>query len=93
MENLQSGVFEVDVYRRAKDMISYAEFFHVLTADEFIQLMAASQSLEQFTSTCRSTNLSGRLFLRGLPEGARSTVDGFACGEDSFGASDSIPRC
>jgi len=73
-----------------------AEFFHVLTADEFIQLMGcfgrlASEQVHLDVSLGRI--LSREVVSKeDLPEGARSTVDGFAVrAEDSFGASDSIP--
>ena len=85
------------VYQPAKDNDWFmAEFFRVLTADEFIQLMGrfgrlASERVHLDASL-------GRILSRevvsdeDLPEGARSTVDGFAVrAEDTFGASGSIP--
>jgi molybdopterin molybdotransferase len=72
------------------------EFLHVITADQFMQL------LERFTrlpSECVPLDESLHRILsqdvvanEDLPEGSRSTVDGFAvCCQDTFGASDSIP--
>jgi molybdopterin molybdotransferase len=72
------------------------EFLHVITADQFMQL------LERFTrlpSECVPLDESLHRILsqdvvanEDLPEGSRSTVDGFAvCSQDTFGASDSIP--
>jgi molybdopterin molybdotransferase len=72
------------------------EFLHVITADQFVQL------LERFARLpCECVPLDESLHRilsedvvanEDLPEGSRSTVDGFAvCSQDTFGASDSIP--
>jgi molybdopterin molybdotransferase len=73
-----------------------AEFLHVITADQFVQLLGHFARLPS-----EGVPLDGslhRILYRDvvaredLPEGARSTVDGFAVRAlDTFGASDSIP--
>jgi len=73
-----------------------AEFLHVITADQFVQLLGRFSRLSS-----ERVPLDGSLYrilsedvaaLEDLPEGARSTVDGFAVrAQDTFGASDSIP--
>ena len=72
------------------------EFFHVITADQFIQLLGGFARLEM--EHVPLDKAIGRILSRDLfaaedlPEGARSTVDGFAVhAPDTFGASDSIP--
>jgi molybdopterin molybdotransferase len=72
------------------------EFFHVLSSDEFIQLL---RRFDRLPNECVPLDTSLHRVLseeviapENLPEGARSTVDGFAVrAEDTFGASDSIP--
>jgi molybdopterin molybdotransferase len=73
-----------------------AEFFHVVSADQFIQKLGrfcrtASERLALDASLNRF--LSEQIIaIEDLPAGPRSTVDGFAVrAEDTFGASDSIP--
>jgi molybdopterin molybdotransferase len=73
-----------------------AEFFHVISADEFAHKLGgfdrlASERIPLDASLHRI--LFKEVFaVENLPEGARSTVDGFAVrAEDTFGASDSIP--
>jgi molybdopterin molybdotransferase len=72
------------------------EFFHVITADQFVQLLGGFARLEIENiplDAAIGRILSQDLFAaEDLPEGARSTVDGFAVSaQDTFGASDSIP--
>lgn len=73
-----------------------AEFFHVISADEFAHKLArfdrlASERIPLDASLHRVLS-EGVFAAENLPEGARSTVDGFAVrAEDTFGASDSIP--
>jgi molybdopterin molybdotransferase len=72
------------------------EFFHVITADQLIQLLNGFSRI-----SCERIPLDASLFryiaedlvaAEDLPERMRSTVDGFAVrAEDTFGASDSIP--
>ena len=73
-----------------------AEFFHVVPADNFIQLLGRFNRL--LSERVPLDASLGRILSKevvspeDLPEGARSTVDGFAVrAEDTFGASDSIP--
>jgi molybdopterin molybdotransferase len=72
------------------------EFFHVITADQLVELLGRFDRLADETIPL-DTSLDRILFrdiaaLEDLPEGARSTVDGFAVrAQDTFGASDSIP--
>jgi molybdopterin molybdotransferase len=76
--------------------VALPEFFHVITADQFIQLLG---SFARLSSECIPLDaaLSRSLYedvvaAEDLPERARSTVDGYAVrAEDTFGASDSIP--
>ena len=72
------------------------EFFHVITADEFVERLSGFPRLGSETVTL--DDASGRILAldivarEDLPEGARSTVDGYAVrAEDTFGASESIP--
>ncbi len=73
-----------------------AEFFRVITADQFVQLLGRFATLpservplDASLHRVLSENLVAH---EDLPEGARSTVDGFAVrAQDTFGASDSIP--
>jgi molybdopterin molybdotransferase len=72
------------------------EFLYVITADQFIHLLGNFARLSS-----EHVPLDGALHrilsedvvaLEDLPEGARSTVDGFAVrAQDTFGASDAIP--
>jgi molybdopterin molybdotransferase len=72
------------------------EFFHVITADNLIQLLARFARLP-FELKHIDHALDRILYesvhaTEQLPEWPRSTVDGFAVrAEDTFGASDSIP--
>ena len=73
-----------------------AEFLHVITADQMVQLLgrfsrlsAESVPLDAALDRVLSEDIAAG---EDLPEGARSTVDGYAVrAEDTFGASDSIP--
>ncbi|MCL2877573.1 MAG: molybdopterin molybdotransferase MoeA [Acidobacteria bacterium] len=72
------------------------EFFHVITADQFIERLAGFPRLG--SETVPLDDAAGRILAsdiaarEDLPEGARSTVDGYAVrAEDTFGASESIP--
>lgn len=72
------------------------EFLHVITPDQFVGLLGGfprlgteriplDEALDRILSEAIPAN-------EDLPEGARSTVDGFAVrAEDTFGASDSLP--
>ena len=72
------------------------EFFHVITADQFIEQLAdfpriggETVSLDDAAGRILYSDITAR---EDLPEGARSTVDGYAVrAEDTFGASESIP--
>lgn len=72
------------------------EFFRVITADQLVQLLGGFDRLagepiplDDSLGRIVSQDLVAQ---EDLPEGARSTVDGFAVrAEDTFGASDSIP--
>ncbi len=85
------------VWRRARDNAGFmAEFFRVVPADNFIQLLGSfNRLLSERVPLDASLNriLSKEVVSpEDLPEGARSTVDGIAVrAEDTFGASDSIP--
>jgi molybdopterin molybdotransferase len=73
-----------------------AEFFHVVSPDQFIQKLGRFSRLSsERVALDASLNriLSEQIIAaEDLPEGPRSTVDGFAVrAEDTFGASDSIP--
>jgi molybdopterin molybdotransferase len=72
------------------------EFFHVITADQFIERLAGFPRL--CSETVPLDDAAGRILAldvaarEDLPEGARSTVDGYAVrAADTFGASESIP--
>jgi len=73
-----------------------AEFFRVVSADQFIEILGRfarllSERIPLDTSLNRTLS-ADVVSPEDLPEGARSTVDGFAVrAEDTFGASDSIP--
>ena len=72
------------------------EFFHVITSDQFIQLLGSfarlpSEHIDLDESLYRILS-EDVIAVENLPEGARSTVDGFAVrAQDTFGASDAIP--
>ncbi len=73
-----------------------AEFLHVITADQFIELLGRFSRLSP-EKVALDASL-GRILsedivsCEDLPEGARSTVDGYAVrAEDTFGASEAIP--
>ncbi len=72
------------------------EFLHVITADQFLQLLGSFTRLPServpLDSSLHRILSEDVAAVENLPEGARSTVDGFAVrAEDTFGASDSIP--
>jgi molybdopterin molybdotransferase len=76
--------------------VALPEFFHVITADQLVQLLGSFARLPW-----ERVSLDASLFRvlsedlvapEDLPEWMRSSVDGFAVrAEDTFGASDSIP--
>ena len=73
-----------------------AEFFRVITADQFIGLLGRFPRLAAERVPLDAS--LGRILAadmaspEDLPQGARSTVDGYAVrAEDTFGASDAIP--
>ncbi len=72
------------------------EFFHVITADQFTELLIrfprlSSEKIPLDAALSRILSEDVVAF-EDLPEQARSTVDGYAVrAEDTFGASDSIP--
>lgn len=73
-----------------------AEFFHVVPPDEFIQLLSRFDRLgsERVPLDAALHRILSQEIVAAedLPEGARSTVDGFAVrAADTFGASDSLP--
>ncbi|MBP1623128.1 MAG: molybdenum cofactor synthesis domain protein, partial [Acidobacteria bacterium] len=73
-----------------------AEFLHVITADQMVQLLGRFSRLapEPVPLDAALDRVLSEDIVSGedLPEGARSTVDGYAVrAEDTFGASDSIP--
>ena len=73
-----------------------AEFLHVISADLFIQLLGDFSRLPSMRSRLDASLhriLSEHVIApEDLPEGSRSTVDGFAVrAEDTFGASAAIP--
>jgi molybdopterin molybdotransferase len=76
--------------------LALPEFFHVITADNLVQLLARFPRLP-FEPRLIDHGLDGILYesiraTEELPEWPRSTVDGFAVrAEDTFGASDSNP--
>jgi molybdopterin molybdotransferase len=72
------------------------EFFHVITADSLVQLLAGFArlpiELKPIDQALDRILYESVLATEQLPEWPRSTVDGFAVrAEDTFGASDSIP--
>jgi molybdopterin molybdotransferase len=72
------------------------EFFHVITADQFTDLLARFSRLSPERiplDDSLARVLSEEIVAReDLPEEARSTVDGYAVrAEDTFGASDAVP--
>ena len=73
-----------------------AEFLHVITADQLVQLLGSfsrlSAKLVSLDASLDMVLSEDILAGEDLPEGARSTVDGYAVrAEDTFGASDAIP--
>jgi len=76
--------------------VALTEFLRVITADQFVQLLgnfmqlpAERIPLDAALDRILSEDIAA---CEDLPEGSRSTVDGFAVrAEDTFGASDSIP--
>lgn len=73
-----------------------AEFLHVIPADQCVQLLGGFARLPAervpLDESLHRTLSEDVMAFEDLPEGARSTVDGFAVrAEDTFGASDSIP--
>ena len=73
-----------------------AEFLHVITSDQLVQLLGRfsrlSAKLVSLDASLDMVLSEDILAGEDLPEGARSTVDGYAvCAEDTFGASDAIP--
>jgi molybdopterin molybdotransferase len=72
------------------------EFFHIITADQMIQLFSRFGRLDSepvaLDASLHRIVAEDLRSSEDLPEGTRSTVDGFAVrAEDTFGASDSIP--
>jgi molybdopterin molybdotransferase len=73
-----------------------AEFLRVISADQLVELMGgftrlASERIPLDAALDRIVT-AAIVASEDLPEGARSTVDGFAVrAEDTFGASDSLP--
>jgi molybdopterin molybdotransferase len=72
------------------------EFLHVITADQLVQLLGGFSRLHAepipLDSSLDRVLFEDIIAGEDLPEGARSTVDGYAVrAEDTFGASDSIP--
>jgi len=72
------------------------EFLHVITADQFINLLGNFPRLSSeripLDAALDRVLFEDIVAQEDLPEGSRSTVDGFAVrAEDTFGASDSIP--
>jgi len=72
------------------------EFFRVITADEFANLLGRFARLEServaLDGSLHRILAEDIIAAEDLPQGARSTVDGFAvCAQDTFGASNSIP--
>jgi molybdopterin molybdotransferase len=76
--------------------VALTEFLHAISADHFVNLLGnfirlSSERipLDKALDRILSEDIVAR---EDLPEGSRSTVDGFAVrAEDTFGASDSIP--
>jgi molybdopterin molybdotransferase len=91
------GSIALTICRRTRDNAAFmAEFFHVVTADELIQRLSRFDRLspEQIPLDASLHRILSKEIaaVEDLPEGARSTVDGYAVrAEDTFGASDSIP--
>ncbi len=85
------------LYPSARDNGRFmAEFFHVVSADQFIELLGRFARLpsERVPLDKSLNRIPSEQVVspEDLPEGARSTVDGFAVrAEDTFGASESIP--
>jgi molybdopterin molybdotransferase len=72
------------------------EFLHVITADQFINLLGRFAPLEServaLDGSVHRILSEYLIAAEDLPGSARSTVDGFAvCAQDTFGASSSIP--
>jgi molybdopterin molybdotransferase len=72
------------------------EFLHVITADQFVQLLGRFSRLPSeripLDASLHRTLSRDIVAREDLPEGARSTVDGYAVrAQDTFGASDAIP--
>jgi molybdopterin molybdotransferase len=72
------------------------EFLHVITAHQFVQLLGGFDRLDgeriQLDASLHRIVFKDLIAHEDLPEGARSTVDGYAVrAEDTFGASDAIP--
>jgi molybdopterin molybdotransferase len=95
--NLQPVFIALTVCWPARDNAGpMAEFFHVVSADQFIQTLGrfARLSSERVALDASLNRILAEEIVahEDLPEGPRSTVDGFAVkAEDTFGASDSIP--
>ncbi len=73
-----------------------AEFLHVISADQFLRLLGDFARLPctkaRLDESLHRTLSEDVVAQEDLPEGSRSTVDGFAvCAQDTFGASASIP--
>ena len=73
------------------------EFFHVITADQFIERLTGFPRLScsevvRLDEACGRIPIVDIIAREDLPEGARSSVDGYAVrASDTFGASGSIP--
>jgi molybdopterin molybdotransferase len=72
------------------------EFLHVITANQFVQLLSCFNRLDseliKLDESLHRIVAKDLISLEDLPEGSRSTVDGFVVrSEDTFGATDSIP--
>ncbi len=81
--------------RKPKE-VALAEFLHLITADQLVQLLGRFDRLGServgLDAALYRTLSRDLIAPEDLPEAARSTVDGFAVrSEDTFGASDSIP--
>jgi molybdopterin molybdotransferase len=76
--------------------VALTEFLRVITADQFVHLLGGFDRLssERIPLDASLNRILSEDIMANedLPEGSRSTVDGFAVrAEDTFGASDSIP--
>jgi molybdopterin molybdotransferase len=76
--------------------VALTEFLHAISADHFIQLLGNFVRLSSeripLAEALDRVLFEAIIAREDLPEGSRSTVDGFAVrAEDTFGASDSIP--